>query len=73
MRSPPEVIILPHLHDVVHDVALLMLEPDIQAKLADKRLSGPVRFRSLESNERPYVAFRKRRIISSASRVLCSA
>ena len=53
MRSLPDVVVPLHLHDVVHDVALLMLEPDIQAKLAGKRLSGPVRFRPLESNEQP--------------------
>jgi len=51
MQSLPDVVVLLHLHDVVHDVALVMFEPDIQAKLAGRHLSVPVRFRPLESNE----------------------
>jgi len=33
MRSPPDVVVVPHLDDVMHDVALVMLEPIIQLNL----------------------------------------
>ena len=52
MQSLPDVVVLLHLHDVVHDVALVMFEPVIQTNLAGRHLSMPVRFRPfLERHE----------------------
>src|SRR5579862_6732827 len=40
--SVPDVIVLLHLHDVVHDVAFVMFEPVIQTNLTGRHLSVSV-------------------------------
>ena len=47
MRSPPDFVVLPHLRDVVEDVALMMFEPVIETKPALHRSFDRARARSM--------------------------
>src|ERR1700747_1856893 len=71
MSSPPDFVTVGHLHDMVEEVALVMFEPVIQAQLATRRLSGPVRFRSLlQRNEQSMCRFAQ--TTDDLERLLCA-